>query len=151
MKRLLFKIALVTIVMMGMTGCGGIHFCKSYSPYELDWYGYNSVIAFQQYFDGYEETIQEHIGDTVKVYGCTHYKIYGEEVDPEQQDNDLLKSFFDISGPGHLIFVDNDANIDIPVSFYDKTLYVTGSVIYFPEMGCNIGTGLQLIRVDTIP
>lgn len=149
------RIIVCTIIGLFLqSGCGLPPVCQSYSPYELDWNGYNSVSTFKKYFSGYEQTILSHIGDTVRVYGCLNFKVYGTPVPEIPEDNRyLLKSFFDDSGNGHgqLMFIENDAEIEIPLSFYDKTLYVTGTVIYYDDMGCQKGTGLQLINIDTIP
>ncbi len=149
-KRLI-QCALVVGVLL-LTGCGRPPVCKSYSPYELDWHGYNSVITFKKYFGGYEQTILEHIGDTVKVYGHLYFKEYGMAVTP-QDSRTLLQTFFDESGSGHVMYIQqNDTSIiEIPISFYDKTLYVTGLVVYEESMYCTKGTGLELISVDTIP
>ncbi len=70
-----------------------------------------------------------------------------------QDSRTLLQTFFDESGSGHVMYIQqNDTSIiEIPISFYDKTLYVTGLVVYEESMYCTKGTGLELISVDTIP
>lgn len=146
------KAKLIVALIVGsvlLAGCGLPPVCGSYSPYELDWQGYNSVTAFKKYFRGYEQTILEHLGDTVRVYGCLCYKYYGTPVHQES-NRYVLATFFDDS-TGMVMFIENPANIEVPLSFYDKTLYVTGGVLYHISMGCKKGVGLELISVDTIP
>ena len=86
------------------------------------------------------------------VFGCLSFKLRGYGIPDEPVDSRfLLSTFFDTTGTSNAIFIENDANIDIPLAFYDKTLYVTGSLVYYTEMGCSKGVGLQLISIDTIP
>lgn len=132
-------------------GCGMAPICKSYSPHELDWHGYNTVTAFKQYFNGYIETIHEHIGDTVRVVGRFGFQ-YMTNSDTSQWDsNELLKTFYDTCGSGKYMFIENNNDVEIPIPYYDKTLYVTGTVKYYEELHCNRGTTLELTSIDTIP
>lgn len=134
-----------------VASCGLPPICKTYSPYELDWQGYNSVSEFSKYFGGYEQTIFDHIGDTVMVYGCTHYKYYGYTESMLDSSYVLTDLFDDTDDGSRIIYLINDSELTIPPSFYFKRLYVTGVVVYDDDMGCKKGTGLELIRVDTIP
>lgn len=148
MRTIKLIICAITAIFF-LNSCGQPPVCKSYSPFEFDWHGYNSVSTFKKHFGGYEQTILDHIGDTARVYGCTCFKMYGYEV-TQRDSRDLLLTFFD-ENSGSAMYVQNDSNQEIPMEFYDKTLYVTGTVMYVVEMGCNKGAGLQLISVDTIP
>ena len=49
------------------------------------------------------------------------------------------------------MFIENNNDVEIPIPYYDKTLYVTGTVKYYEEMHCNRGTTLELTSIDTIP
>lgn len=146
-------IACAIVGMLLLASCGLPNTCKSYSPYELDWNGYNSVGTFKTYFNGYEQTIYDHIGDTVKVYGCLYFKNYGYSESRAYRSPAPSNPFdlFDDEGDGCALYIRNEDEIEIPQSFYFKRLYLKGTVVFDDDLGCGKGTGLQLISIDTIP
>ena len=143
----------ITCAFVGMVflaSCGMPPICKSYSPNEIDWNGYNSVCTFANYFSGYEQTIYDHIGDTVRVYGCTHYKYYGY-TESMLDSSYVLTDLYDDTDGSRIMYIKNEIELAVPPSYYFKRLYVTGTVVYDEGIGCIKGTGLKLISIDTIP
>lgn len=148
MKKIIFAI----MMLAAATGCGLPPVCKGEAPkeYELVWSDYNSVGAFLRYFSGYETTIMQHIGDTIKLYGylpSSVYQIEGQEYFDGGRGFDL----FDSAEGGNVVHVSSSGDLSIPSSFISTKIYVIGIFDYDKAMGCNYGSDIRLVSLDTMP
>lgn len=149
MKRL---VLLMVIVVAIVEGCSIPSVCNGMAPkeYELKWDEYNGVDEFRRYFSGYETTIMQHIGDTIKLYGYLSPAVCHNSEDQEYFDGGQGFDLFSSADGGSAVYVFSGGNLSIPLSFIYKKIYMIGIFTYDENMGCRHGSYLRLVSLDTV-